>query len=183
MNKTLKLVLIVFAVAALFALAFWGYGLLSEKYSPEEAPEQKEELYAVDFAMEDINGEQVRLFDFKGKPTVVNFWATWCGPCKAEMPHFEKAYSEYGDKINFLMVNLTDGSRDTPESVKEFLKESGYKFPVYLDVNYEGAYTYGVSSVPATLFINEKGVIIGGYMGAMSESALYNSIDILLKGE
>lgn len=104
--------------------------------------------------VEDKDGNTIRLSDFLGKPVIVNFWASWCGPCQSEMPDFDTFYTEYGDDIVFMMVNLTDGSRETKESAQKFIDENGYSFPVYFDTDLNGASTYGASSIPATYFRN-----------------------------
>ncbi len=184
MKQGLKIFLLVLAFAALLAGAFFGYRLLSEKYAPDSGSNEEELIVpAPDFTVQDLNGNSYKFSDFAGKPVVLNFWATWCGPCKSEMPHFEEAYKKYGNKINFLMVNLTDGNMDTPEKVRQFIAESGYSFPVYLDTEYEGAYSYGVSSVPLTVFVYSNGIIHDGYIGAMSKDTLYGYINELLEIE
>ena len=88
---------------------------------------------AIDFEVVNESGEKVKLSSYFGKPIVVNFWATWCGPCRAEIPEFIEAYQKYGEDVEFLMVNLTDGQTDTVESVKEFVTENKYEFPLYFD--------------------------------------------------
>ena len=91
---------------------------------------------ANDFTVINNEGESVSLSDFFGKPIIVNFWASWCGPCKMELPEFEKAYKTYGEEIEFLMVNLTDEYGETVESVKKFTKDNKYNFPLYFDTEY-----------------------------------------------
>ena len=184
MKQGIKIILLIAVLAAVLILAFVGYKILSEKYAPENSQKEEELIvYAPDFNMQDINGNAVKLSDFAGKPVIINFWATWCNPCKSEMPSFAKAHKDYGEEINFLMVNLTDGNMDTPEKVKQFIEETGYEFPVYLDIKYEGAYSYGVSSVPLTVFIRSDGIVHDGYIGAMSENALYGYINELMEIE
>ena len=80
---------------------------------------------APNFTVYDLNGNEVNLTDFFGKPIIVNFWASWCGPCQMEMPDFNEAYAIYKDEIEFLMVNMTDGSRETVEKASSFITESG----------------------------------------------------------
>ena len=84
---------------------------------------------AVDFTVTDREGNTVKLSEFFGKPIIINFWATWCGPCKSELPVFDEAYRKYGEGVTFLMVNLTDGYRDTVEAVKAFIEDNDYTFP------------------------------------------------------
>jgi len=142
--------------------------------------ENSDILPAVDFTVYTQDGEVVNLSDFYGKPIVVNFWATWCGPCKSELPAFEKLSTEYKDDVVFMMVNLTDGAQETVGSVSEFIMDNGYHFTVYFDTDMDAALTYGVYSIPATLFIDADGNIVASHMGAMSESTLRNYIENLL---
>ncbi len=137
--------------------------------------------YAPDFEVMDKDGNTVKLSDFRGKPVVLNFWATWCPPCKAELPDFDEAATAYGEEVTFLMVNLTDGSRDTVSLVKEFVSDNGYTFPVYFDTQYSAANAYRVSSIPTTYLINAEGEIIGSKVGMMTASELEIWIQKLLK--
>lgn len=121
------------------------------------------------------------LSDFFGKPIVINFWATWCGPCKSELPAFQSLSESYGQDVTFLMVNMTDGARDTVDGVKEFLADNGYTFPVYFDTEQNAATAYGAYSIPATVFIDTEGMAVNAYLGAMSEQTLTNCIESLLE--
>ncbi|MDO4601872.1 MAG: TlpA disulfide reductase family protein [Eubacteriales bacterium] len=132
-----------------------------------------------DFTMTDASGEEVKLSDFFGKPVVLNFWASWCGPCKSEMPHFEDAYQKYGENINFVIVNLTDGARETKEKASEFIEEQGYTFPVYFDTNTEGAMTYGTYSIPVTYFIAADGTPVAQANGALDAATLQKGLDMI----
>lgn len=137
--------------------------------------------YAPDFEVLDNDGNTVRLSDFRGKPVVLNFWATWCPPCKAELPDFDRSAATYGDEVTFLMVNLTDGGRDTVSGVREFVAANGYTFPVYFDTRYSAANAYRVSSIPTTYFINAEGEIVSYKVGMVSASELEKGIQSLLK--
>lgn len=134
---------------------------------------------APDFTMTDASGEEVKLSDFFGKPVVLNFWASWCGPCKSEMPHFEEAYQKYGEDINFVIVNLTDGARETVETASDFIEEQGYTFPLYFDTNTEGAMTYGTYSIPVTYFIGADGVPVAQANGALDAATLQKGLDMI----
>ena len=134
---------------------------------------------APDFTMLDMDGNEVTLESFFGKPIVLNFWASWCGPCKMEMPDIQKFYEEYGEDIHFLLVSVDD-SLDT---AKAFIAENGYTFPVYFDASSMGAYTYGASSIPLTFFIDAEGNLTAYYMGAMSEGILQQGVDMIYTPE
>ena len=145
-----------------------------------QPPETTEPDYsAPDFTMLDMDGNEVTLASFFGKPIILNFWASWCGPCKSEMPDIQKFYEQYGEEIHFLIVNCTDGSRETVETAKAFLADTGYTFPVYFDTTSMGGYTYGASSIPLTYFIDADGHLMAYYMGAMSESILQQGVDMI----
>lgn len=139
--------------------------------------ESAEKNTAPDFTVLNKEGKKVSLSDYFGKPIIINFWATWCGPCQDELPHFEKMYKEYGNEVVFLMVNLTDGTNDTVASVKEFISDEGYTFPVYFDTEYNGANTYGVRSIPVTYAIDSSGNIVYRYPGMLNENTLKSMIE------
>lgn len=135
---------------------------------------------APDFTMVDMDGNPVKLSDFRGKPVIINFWASWCPPCRSELPAFDAAYAKYGNQINFLMVNLTDGKRDTVGGVKRFVKDNGYRFPVYLDTGSNGANAYAAYSIPMTVLVDADGMRLDTRVGAMSEDVLQGYIEKLL---
>ena len=149
----------------------------------ENTEEQQEEQLnpAPDFTVFDAEGNEVKLSDFRGKPVVLNFWASWSGPCKSEMPDFNAAYLQHGAKIQFLMVNMTDGYSETQESGQKLIDEQGYAFPVYFDLKQEAAITYGVSSIPTTYFIDADGNFVAYGRGALDAGSLQKGIDMLLK--
>ena len=134
---------------------------------------------APDFTVYDIDGDAVSLSDFIGKPVIINFWASWCGPCKMEMPEFEEKFNELGGDIQFLMVNLTDGNRETRETAISYIEESGYTFPVYFDTDQDAAYTYGVYSIPSTYFIGADGSAVAMAQGAIDGSILDQGISMI----
>lgn len=123
--------------------------------------------------------EAISLSDLQGKPVVINFWASWCGPCKSEMPMFQDMYDTYGEELHFMMVNMTDGSRETVETAQAYIVEAGYTFPVYYDTDLEAAYAYYVSSVPATYFIDAEGNFVAYGLGALDEDAFMTGLEML----
>lgn len=138
---------------------------------------------AIDFSMQDIEGNTVSLSDYYGKPIVLNFWASWCGPCKSEMPEFNKVYLDLKDDVNFLMVDMVDGISETIKKGSQFVEDNGYEFPVFFDVDQEGAYYYSVIAIPSTIFIDKDGNIANYYQGAISESVLRKELEALLDTE
>ena len=144
--------------------------------SMEPEPADEEPIIAPDFTVFDADGNEVHLSDFAGQPVVLNFWATWCGPCKSELPGFDAVYQEYGGEVAFLMVNLTDGARETVDGVSAFIAENGYTFPVYYDTAMNAADAYGIRSIPATALINADGEVVGAQVGAVSEDSLRSAV-------
>lgn len=134
---------------------------------------------APDFTMTDADGATLTLADFKGKPVLLNFWASWCGPCQSEMPYIQASWEENRADVEFVIVNMTGMNGETEQSAKAFLADAGYTFPCYFDANDSAASAFGVSSVPQTYLINAEGNIIGAYMGAMDASVLAQGIDML----
>ena len=142
--------------------------------------DQPQDFSAPDFTVVDLSGKEHKLSDFVGKPIVLNFWASWCGPCKSEMPDFQKAYETYGDRIHFVMVNLTDGSSETVKTASDFITSAGYTFPVYYDTTSSAVMTYGVNAVPVTYFIDGSGQLIAYGQGALDAATLQSGIDMIL---
>ena len=135
---------------------------------------------APDFTVYDLEGNAHKLSDFRGKPVLLNFWASWCGPCQMEMPDFQKFYESHGDKVNFVIVNLTDGQQETVESASAFIAEQGYTFPVYYDTDIDAAMKYGVNAVPVSYFIDGEGYFVAWAQGALSADMLQQGMDMLL---
>ena len=155
----------------------------SQDAAGEGTETQAEVEPAPDFTVYDREGNAVTLTDFRGKPVILNFWASWCGPCVSEMPDLQDAYDTYGEQIHFVLVNLTDGNQETVESATKFLDEKGYTFPVYFDTDIDAAAAYGVNAVPMTIFLDAQGYGIAWAQGAMSAEMIQQGVDMVLGAE
>ena len=149
-----------------------------EASSGEQAPPTMEDF---DFTVYDMDGNPVTLSSMKGKPTIVGFWATWCPSCLNEAAEIQSLYDRFGDKVNFMMVDVTDGQRETEQMARDWLSEYGYTYPVYFDTNnLEAAITYQVNVLPTTIVYSKDGTILDYFMGAKPEDEMIAIIDELL---
>lgn len=149
--------------------------------SSEAAENDTSDLPAApDFSCLNTEGEQVKLSDYQGKPVVINFWATWCPPCRSELADFDAMYAKYGEEVQFMMVDLTDGSRETIETVEDFVAENKYSFPVFYDTEGSGVMAYGINAVPQTFFITSDGKVQARQVGAMTGDRLESQLQTLL---
>ena len=146
----------------------------------DSADTQSDIPEAPDFTVVDADGNEVHLSDFRGTPVVLNFWASWCGPCKSEMPDFDDAAARLEGQVQFLLVNMTDGSRETLETAQAYLEETGISTPAYFDTSYSAAIAYGVTSLPTTYFIDAQGGAVARAMGAIDADTLQKGIDMIL---
>lgn len=199
MNNKIKLLIGAVVLVILLAGGSILYRNLSAEYQPdtvmeetnqntneaesategEDASEEESARKAApDFTAEDSEGNTVALSDLHGKPVVLNFWASWCGPCQQEMPDFQEAFVEYGGEVQFMMLNLT-GSNETRVSAEAFIAENEYTFPVYFDVQQSGANAYTVFSIPTTYFIDKDGNIATYAQGKMDMESLQKGIDMI----
>lgn len=135
-----------------------------------------------DFTMEDAQGNAVKLSDFEGKPVVLNFWATWCGYCAMEMPEFDEVYQEMGEEVQFIMLDVVDGARETKEKGMAFIQEKGFTFPVFFDTEMQGGNVFGVSSLPTTYFIDQDGYLVTYAQGMIDKETLQKGIEMAKAG-
>lgn len=203
MQKKTSFLVLVLVLAALIGGAYVLYGRLSagagadnlsvqtppsaqtpgETGAPQDsaAPEETErpKVEAPDFTAVDADGTEVKLSDYVGKPIVLNFWASWCTPCKSEMPEFNAAWEELEGEVQFLMVNMTDGARETVESAREYVEGEGFTFPVLFDTKSEAAIAYSAYSLPTTYFIDAEGYVTARAVGAIDGETLQKGLDLI----
>lgn len=199
MNSKKALLIVILAFVLLLGGAYvlynhLGQGLAPEQMAAYETPQaatepeateaagetEPEAVLAPDFTVYDKDGGEVLLSDFTGKPVVLNFWASWCVPCQSEMPDFQEKYAELGDEVSFVMVNMTDGSRETVEIASAFIEEQGFDFPVFYDTASDAAATYSVYSLPTSYFISADGYLIAQAIGAIDGETLQTGIDMIV---
>lgn len=134
-----------------------------------------------DFELETMSGEVVKLSDLKGKKVILNFWASWCGPCKAEMPHMEKYYKQHKESSNveIVAVNLTSAERRGLDGVTEFIDSYGLTFPIPLDKDGKVSGDYSVITIPTTFFLGTDGKLSQKIIGPMDESMIEELVNNL----
>lgn len=134
-----------------------------------------------DFELTTLSGDVVKLSDYKGKKVMLNFWASWCGPCKAEMPHMENYYkkNKESDNVEIIAVNLTKQERKGMEGIESFVEAFGLTFPIPLDLEGSVMDDYAVIGIPTSYFINTDGTIGQKVVAAMDEKTMKQYIDRL----
>lgn len=131
---------------------------------------------AVEFQVYDENGKAVKFSEFEGEPVVINFWASWAEPSQRELPLFEDAYKEYGNEVQFMMIDFSGANDETQEKGAAFIKDNGYTFPVFYDNDKNAGTAYRVMSIPLTYFVNEEGIIVKEVKGIMDETMMQEGI-------
>jgi cytochrome c biogenesis protein CcmG/thiol:disulfide interchange protein DsbE len=158
-----------------FSMDNTGSSTAGEISAPQEG------FVAPDFTLETTDQQTITLSELKGQAVLVNVWATWCPPCRAEMPAIEKLYLEYRDR-GFIVLGLNDTVQDKQEAIIPFIKEYNLTFPILLDELGEVSHTYQIRSLPTSFFINRDGtvneVVVGG---PMSEALLRTRIEDILQ--
>jgi peroxiredoxin len=132
---------------------------------------------APDFTLQTIQGESVTLSDLRGQPVIVNFWATWCPPCRAEMPDFQSVHQDYNGRVTLLGVN----QGETAPVITTFAAEVGITYPMLVDADSAVNQTYGIRALPTTIFVDADGVVREVYSGILNKAILESRVENLLK--
>ena len=157
----------------------------------ENSEEEIPEIPAPDFTLTDQNGEPHTLSDYKGQVVFLNFWATWCGPCKQEMPDIQAMYEEFNqnsDEVVILGVanpktdDVLYNQDGTIEEVTQFLSDNGYTYPVVMDTTGEIFAAYGVTAFPTTFMIDKEGNVFGYVTGTLTDSMMHDIVQQTLEG-
>ncbi len=160
----------------------------SDQNTEEKEQAQRKIHPALDFTLTDQYGETHTLSDYKGKTVFLNFWATWCPPCRAEMPDIQKLYENYdrdGDEALIVLGIAAPGygSEGSEEEVKAFLEENGYTYPVLMDSEAKQFMRYGINAYPTTFMIDRDGNIFGYVTGQLSEETMERIIRQTMTGK
>lgn len=180
MQQTQRRIFYLFLLAAGFAWILFSADR-SGTSTAGKIPAPQTGFLAPDFALKTPEGETIRLSDLRGQPVLVNLWATWCPPCRAEMQTLETVYNDYKDQgFTVLAVNMT--SQDDPELIIPFVSERGLTYPILLDETGEVARAYQMKSLPSSFFIDRDGIIHEVVIGGpMAEALLRTRIEEILK--
>ena len=143
-------------------------------------PAPQRGFLAPDFTLSTPDGEKVSVVEFRGKPVIINFWATWCPPCRAEMPAIQRAYREYAPQ-GLVVLGVNSTVQDNPLDIAPFVEKYGLTFRIPLDETGEAARKYQLASLPSTFFIGRDGVIREVVTGAMSEFLLRTKIEEIIR--
>ena len=134
---------------------------------------------APDFSLTTLQAEEITLSDYRGRPVILNFWATWCPPCRAEIPFFQQSQLKYNGRAIILGIDQAE-----PLSlVAPFVADLGMTYPILLDLESAVSDSYGVVALPTTFFIDSNGVVQKVHPGIISQGVLEDEIEQLLEGQ
>jgi thiol-disulfide isomerase/thioredoxin len=166
--------ILVFTAAVVAGMLFAGIHIARSNRAGGTAPGQRIGQYAPDFELQSLEGKNVKLSDFRGKAVLLNFWATWCGPCKVEMPWFVELQKEYGPQgFQIIGVAMDDAST---EDIAKFTRELGVNYPILLGKESVGQSYGGVGVLPTTFFVDRDGKVTDREFGLQSRSVFVDNI-------
>ncbi len=182
LQDTVRWPLVVIGVAMMGGLWIWASAVPTEATTGGLIPSPREGFLAPDFTLESLSADQILLSDMRGKAIVLNLWASWCPPCRAEMPALQRVYHENHEReLEVLAVNMT--AQDSIAAVEAFVQEFNLTFPILLDTSGDVGNTYLMRALPTTFFIDREGVIQRVIVGGpMSEVTLQSTVEQLLEG-
>lgn len=155
----------------LFSLMTIALTYTMAEAAPDNLPGLRIGEKAPDFELKTLDGKTVKLSDYRGKKVILNFWATWCPPCNAEMPDIQKYYNEADDNVEILAVNI-----DPQYDVKKFVRDANVTFPVLLDSKDEVNTLYKILTIPTTYFIDGEGIIRSKHLSVMTTEIIREHI-------
>ena len=171
MNKKISIFLIAALIVvglSFFFLQSPGNGVVSAEVGTEIG------MQAPDFTLQNMNNKEVSLSDYRGQKVFLNFWASWCPPCRQEMPDMQKLHEEYGEELVILAVNIGEGK----STAANFMMQNDLNFPVLLDTDKSTAQDYLVRGIPSSYFLDEDGIIINKVVGAVSYERMLELTEI-----
>lgn len=184
-NAKKSTVVLVAVLAVVIVIAAVAYAALAPKASEdipsavvdEQNDEEKDD--APDFVLTSVSGEEIQLSSFQGKPVILNFWASTCGPCRSEMPEFQSVYEREKDNVEFVMLNVLGFNGETKGQALQFIEQNGFTFPVYFDYDGSAQVLYGINSIPRTYFISTEGKIEAYAPGMIDKEVLEKGLAMI----
>jgi cytochrome c biogenesis protein CcmG, thiol:disulfide interchange protein DsbE len=178
-NRLLTIMISILILGALWTLISRVPDTSLQQSGPP--PNPKEGFTAPDFTLDLLNGGKLTLSELREHPVVLNLWASWCLPCRSEMPALERVYQRYKD-VGLIVVGLNLTSQDSESDIKAFVQELGLTFPIVLDRDGSVQSRYQLLGLPSTFFIDQKGIIRSVVVGGpMSEATIQSHIEDLLQ--
>jgi len=184
---------LLFRFLAIGVVLYAAYNFYNQNSQPNLTSQQPQTLVdsatkngnkkqiAPEIVLNDLQGQTVKLSDYNGKVIILNFWASWCPPCKAEMPELNQTATELanGQEAVLLAVNLTDGVRETVDKARKYINDNNYSMQVLLDNEGKAANAYKIVNIPSTFIIDKQGEIYDVIVGPTTKKALMDYVDKL----
>ena len=172
--------LVVLAIVAVAALLFVGRHMVKKSNGSSQVVDKAYGSPAPEFELSDLNGKQVKLSDFHGQAVLLNFWATWCSPCKIEMPWFVELQKQYGPQgLAVVGIAMDDANKD---DIAKFAKDMGVNYPILLGKEAVGEAYGGVQFLPTTFYIDRKGRVVERVFGLTGKGEIEDNVKKALAG-
>ena len=172
--------LLLIAFSALIAILVWG--MLDKTSSTGESGATRIGKQAPAFEMPSFSGGLIKLSDYKGRPVIINFWASWCGPCRVEAPALQAIWEKFRTE-DLVVIGVNLSRQDPQDNSMAFLTEFGITYPNGTDGNGFTTIDYGVGGIPVTFFVNRSGTIIRRFVGSLNEMQLHERAEELIRGQ